>query len=198
MMKIDTDILKSQITFKPQKDGVAPFLSWAHIQIDGEEYPRGGKSLLKHRVSRPKMRSKTTVAFNQDKIDLVIEGTLYKSYPINQLKSLTILIMRGFAVYYPGRVSNNTITILEFPDTSYYFDTPTPLPANVLLASPIFNHTIVNDPMNLKAFGSGLSLMDMNDRIARIGYENLVKDTPLSWLATTFNPEEEPYQLMTN
>lgn len=55
-----------------------------------------------------------------------------------------------------------------------------------------------NDPMNLKKFGSGQSLQDMNDHIARIGYENLVKDTSLSWLATTFNPEEEPYQLMTN
>ncbi|WP_367366082.1 hypothetical protein [Pediococcus parvulus] len=197
-MKISADVLKSQITFKPQKDGVDPFLSWCHIQIDGEEYPRGGKSLLKKRVSRPKVRSKTTVAYDKDKIDIIIEGNLYKSYPITDLKSLTVFIMRGFAVYYPGRVSNNTISILEFPDTQYYFDTPTPLPAAILLASPIFDHTTVNDPMNLKRFGSGQSLQDVNDHIARIGYENLVKDTSLSWLATTFNPEEEPYQLMTN
>ncbi|AMV60470.1 Hypothetical protein ADU72_1040 [Pediococcus damnosus] len=197
-MNISPDILKSQITFKPQQTGVDPFLSWAHIQIDGEEYPRGGKSVLKHRVAHPKMRSKTTVAFDKDKITILIEGTAYKSYPITQLNSLTVLILRGFAVYYPGRVSNNTITILEFPDTTYYFDTPTPLPAVILLASPIFNHTVVNDPMKLKQFGSNLSLEDMNDAIARKGYENIVKGTPLSWLATTFNPEEEPYQLMSN
>lgn len=197
-MNISADILKSQITFKPQKDGVDPFLSWAHIQINGEEYPRGGKSILKHRVAHPKMRSKTTVTFDDDKITILIEGNQYKSYPINQLKSLTVLIMRGFAVYYPGRVSNNTIAILEFPDTTYYFDTPTPLPAAVLLASPIFNQTTVNDPMHLKQFGSIQSLQDMNDAIARKGYENMVKDTPFSWLATTFNPEEEPYQLMSN
>ncbi|MBU7554065.1 hypothetical protein [Pediococcus ethanolidurans] len=144
------------------------------------------------------MRSKTTVAYDKDKIDIIIEDNLYKSYPINQLRSLTVLIMRGFAVYYPGRVSNNTITILEFPDTQYYFDTPTPLPAAILLSSSIFDHTVVNDPMNLKKFGSVQSLQDMNDQIARVGYENLVKDSSLAWLATTFNPEEEPYQLMSN
>ncbi|GEN95953.1 hypothetical protein [Pediococcus ethanolidurans] len=197
-MEINADVLKSQITFKPQKDGVDPFLSWCHIKIDDIEYPRGGKSLLKKRFSRPKMRSKTTVAYDKDKIDIIIEDNLYKSYPISQLQSLTVLIMRGFAVYYPGRVSNNTVTILEFPDTQYYFDTPTPLPAAILLSSSIFNHTVVNDPMNLKKFGSVQSLQDMNDQIAHVGYENLVKDSSLAWLATTFNPEEEPYQLMSN
>ncbi|WP_412989515.1 hypothetical protein ACLJJ6_00430 [Pediococcus siamensis] len=198
MMKIDPAILKAQITFKPQKDGVPPFLSWAHLKIAGEEYPRGGKSLLKRRVSRPKMRSKTTVDFEPDSINIFVEDSSYKSYPFHELKSLTVFIMRGFAIYYPGRVSNNTITILEFPDTQYYFDTPTPLPAIVLLTSTLFKRTTVNDPLGLRDMNSNLDLQDMNDHIARIGYENLVKDTPLSWLATTFNPEEEPYQLMSN
>ncbi|MBU7554064.1 hypothetical protein [Pediococcus ethanolidurans] len=49
-MEINADVLKSQITFKPQKDGVDPFLSWCHIKIDGIEYPRGGKSLLKKTI----------------------------------------------------------------------------------------------------------------------------------------------------